>query len=246
MIKWTSIISGAIILFLTSSVSFAQSQAPAPGPPKDSNRIEEKSDKRNQIADPNQRGTVQTPLIVKTLPTQKDKEETEHEAYERHEKPRNERWLTYSTIWLAVVTTFLALFTAYLWDATRKLVRSAEETAKRQLRAFIFGKGFNHGPHLWDGAIREYVFWVTWENVGLTPGIDVCNWIEVKTVPANEEQQIVFAPSNERRPTVMGPRATAQTGFITVPLETMMQRWRNETKIFVWSRVEYRDIFDSI
>lgn len=238
-------IGSVIILFLTSSVSVAQLQAPAQIPLKASNHAEQKSNITNRIAEHSQRGTEKMPLIVRTLPAPKDKEEAEHEVYERHEKPTNERWLTYSTIWLAFVTTFLAIFTAYLWDATRKLVKRAEETARQQLRAFIFGKGFNHAPHIWDGAIREYVLWVTWENVGLTPGIDVCSWVEVKTLPTNEEHQIIFAPSNERRPTVMGPRATTQTAFIAISLEKMMQKWRNETSIFVWSRVEYRDIFDS-
>ena len=227
------------------SISLAQLQPPSPDPLTSTKYIGLKSIQNNQTTTQNQCGTEQEPVVVKILPSAKSIAEADYETYERHEKFTNERRLTWATIWLAIVTTLLAIFTAYLWDATRKIVRSAEETAKRQLRAFIFGKGFNYAPHIWDKTIREYVFWVTWENVGLTPGIDVCNWIEVKSHPANEEQQIVFTPSNERRPAVMGPRATAQTGFITVPLETMMQRWRNETRIFVWSRVEYRDIFDA-
>jgi hypothetical protein len=233
----TSLILAAILLAVAST-SFAQPEQPTPSLSKG------RAEKSSQISNFNQLSTQQLPLIVRTVPAPKDKVQAEHEERESHEQRTRERWITYSTIWLAIVTTFLALFTGYLWDATRKLVRSSEETAKRQLRAFIFGKGFNHGPHIWDGTIREYVFWVTWENVGLTPGIDVCSWMEVKTLPINEDQQIIFAPSPERRPTVMGPRATAQTAFITVPLETMMQRWRNEKRIFLWSRVEYRDIFD--
>jgi len=235
-----------LVVFVLMWSALVHSQNPAPSPLKDSKHVQEKSGKSNQIADHDQRDTKQTaPITVKTIPAPTSKEETNHKAYDRREKATQEWWLTYSTIWLAIVTTALAVFTAYLWAATRNLVRSSEETAKRQLRAFIFGKGFNQGTNSWDGTIREYVFWVTWENVGLTPGIDVCNWIEIKTSGINEEQQIIFAPSNERRPTVMGPRATAQTGFFTVPLETMMQKWRNETRILVWSRVEYRDIFDS-
>ena len=233
-----------LILLIMWAVS-AQSKEPASTPLKSGEHIQPKSEKSNQISETNQRGTEQRPFVVKTLPTPKGKEEADYEAYERHEKPTNERWLTYSTIWLAIVTTILAIFTGYLWNATRKMVRSAEETAKRQLRAFIFGKGFDQGINSWDDKIREYLVYVTWENVGLTPGLDVCSWIDIKTVPAKEEQQIIFAPSSERRPTVMGPRATTQTAFIPIPLETMMQKWRNEIKILAWSRVEYRDIFDS-
>jgi hypothetical protein len=234
-----------VVAIFSVLVSFAQSQPLSPSPITSTKSLEPIFNQSNQTTTQSQNGTEQQPLIVKILPDAKSKAEVEYEIYERQKKSTNEGRLTWATIWLAIVTTFLAVFTAYLWDATRKLVRSAEETAKRQLRAFIFGKGFNYAPHIRDKTIREYVFWVTWENVGLTPGLEVCNWIEVKTLPANEEQQIVFAPSNERMPTVMGPRATVQTGFITVPLKTMMQRWSGEINIFVWSRVEYRDIFDA-
>lgn len=207
--------------------------------------IEAKSPQGNQPPSQKQYGTEQNPLIVTVLPSPKSKAQADYEAYERYEKSKNETRLTWATIWLAIVTTALAIFTGYLWNATRKMVRSTEENAKRQLRAFIFGKGFNHGPNIWDGVVKEYVFWVTWENVGLTPGIDVCNWLQFKAVPQNKEQEIIFTPTTERALAVMGPRATAQTAFITIPLKTMMEKWRNETKIFLWSRVEYRDIFES-
>ena len=227
------------------SISFAESLPPSAGSMSGPEHVISKPVQSDQTTAQKQHGTEQNPLVISVLPSIKSKAETEFETRERNQKSANERWITWATVWLAIVTTLLAIFTAYLWDATRKLAKSAEETAKRQLRAFIFGKGFNFAPHIWDEAIKEYVFWVAWENVGLTPGIDVCNWIEVKTIPKNQEQKVVFTPSHERRPMVMGPRATAQTGYITVPLETMMQRRRNEIQIYVWSRVEYRDIFDN-
>lgn len=151
------IIKIILVLLIAWPLSVA-SQEPSPSPLGRSKHIENKSDQSNKRADDNKYGTEQRPFIVKTITAPKGKEETDYETYERHEKSKNERRLTCATIWLAVVTTFLAIFTAYLWDATRKLVKSAEETAKRQLRAFIFGKGFNHGPNIWDGKIKEYVF----------------------------------------------------------------------------------------
>jgi hypothetical protein len=221
-----------VVALATISNTSAQSQQPPSHPLAATKHIEEKSPQSNQQASQKQYGTEQNPLIVKVLPSPKSKEEANHETYDRHERSRNETRLTWATIWLAFVTTILAIFTGYLWNATRKMVRSTEETAKRQLRAFIFGKGFNHGPNTWDDKIKEYVFWVTWENVGLTPGLDVCSWINFKTAPTNENKSLIFTPT-ERNPVVMGPHATAQSGFITIPLETMMQRWRNEIIIFV-------------
>ena len=235
-----------VVLVITWS-ALLHSQNPVPGPLSSTKHIEPKSSQSNQTASQYQCGTEQKPLIVKVLPSVKSEAEANYEAHERHEKSKNEGRLTWATIWLAIVTTVLAIFTGYLWSATRKMIRSTEETAKQQLRAFIFGKGFNQGPNIWNGTIREYVFWVTWENVGLTPGIDACNWIDVKTFPPNEELQFIFTPPREGKPTstVMGPRTLSKTASIIIPLETMMQKWRNETKILIWSRVEYRDIFDS-
>jgi hypothetical protein len=233
-----------ILVFLIMWPFYAESQKLGPSSFGRTKDIETKLCRGNEVASQKQYSTEQNPLIVKVLPSPKSKEEANHETYDRHEKSTNETRLVWVTIWLAFVTTILAIFTGYLWNATRRMVRSTEETAKRQLRAFIFGKGFNQGTNTWDDKIKEYVFWVTWENVGLTPGLDVCSWINFKTAPTNEKQPIIFA-STERNPVVMGPHATAQTGFITIPLETMMQRWRNEIIILVWSRVEYQDIFDS-
>ena len=242
MKNWIILI-GLTISLLVASMSLAQSQGPIPGPlakkPKPS--------QSNQTTSQNQYGTEQKPLIVKVLPSVKREAEADEEAYERHQKSINETRMAWATIWLAIVTTVLAIFTGYLWNATRKMVLSVQETAKQQLRAYIFGKGFNQGPNIFNDTIREYVFWVTWENLGLTPGIDVCSWINFKTFPIDEKHEILFAASREIEPAplVMGPKATSQTAFISVPLETMMQAWKNKTKILLWSRVEYRDKFDS-
>src|SRR5262245_19756779 len=42
---------------------------------------------------------------------------------------------------LAAFTVILAVATIFLWIATRDLVREAEDTAKRQLRAYVFVSG---------------------------------------------------------------------------------------------------------
>jgi hypothetical protein len=233
------------VLLLSAFVVYAQSQGPTPGPFISSKHIKEKGSKSDKKADSYQRGTEQLPFVIKALPTPKDKDETNYETYERREKPTNERRTLYATVWLAIVTTVLAIFTAYLWLATRKMVKSSEEMAKRHLRAFIFGKGFNCVPDVWDDKIREYVFGVRWENVGLTPGIDVCSWIQLKVRPIDDTEEITFVPSGDRIPTVMGPRSKAETPFLALPLENMIGKWRNEAQIFIWSRVEYRDIFDA-
>jgi hypothetical protein len=34
-----------------------------------------------------------------------------------------------------------------------------------------------------------------------------------------------------------------QSASAIIPLEAILQNWRHQTEIWVWSRVEYRDIF---
>jgi hypothetical protein len=51
-----------------------------------------------------------------------------------------EWWTVVFTGWLTIFTLGLAIYTARLWGATRRLVEGAEDTAERQLRAYVFVK----------------------------------------------------------------------------------------------------------
>jgi hypothetical protein len=150
---------------------------------------------------------------------------------------------------LAGITFLLFLATLALWLATQRLVRSAEKTARAQLRAYVFGKGFESGTNR-EGeifgtlTIREYLVCVIYENVGFTPAIDFHNWIDIQTFPMNEDRNPIFSPRQAAVSIPMGPRATATSRFVAIPLETIIQKWHNETEILVWSRAEYRDAFD--
>jgi hypothetical protein len=153
----------------------------------------------------------------------------------------------------AAATIIIAFFTFTLWRATDRLWQAGErqlghldETAKRQLRAFVFGKGFQPALDLQNGVIKSYIVFAPFENVGLTPANDVRAWIAFKTVPINEEREITFATDAAIIPIPLGPRATAQTGIVFIPLPIMTAAWHNQIKIFIWCRIEYRDIFDDL
>lgn len=152
-----------------------------------------------------------------------------------------------ATVALAFLTFVLAAGTLFLWLATRRLVRGTEKTAERQLRAFVFGQQFSSAPNIFDGKIKEYVFYVRWENVGLTPALAVRSWLSAKTYPLREDREVIFDEhlKHVSAPVVLGPRGTGQSGFYTIPIETLIKRWRNEIAIVIWARVEYHDIFDA-
>ena len=67
---------------------------------------------------------------------------TRVEAASKKEGSQNfvshEWWLVYLTAALAITTLALAAFTALLWKSTGNLVKGAEDTAKRQLRAYVW------------------------------------------------------------------------------------------------------------
>ena len=80
------------------------------------------------IAKAEERGTEASPLTIKILPAQDAAEKAAKEEEHRKEKAHEDSLLASATVWLALVTTALAVFTAFLWNATVKLVREAKRT----------------------------------------------------------------------------------------------------------------------
>jgi hypothetical protein len=140
-------------------------------------------------------------------------------------------------LWLVAAAVFQATATI----GTVALLRRHAVLLREQTRAFVFGKGFQIGHSLWDGALREFVFCVQYENVGNTPATDIRNWIEFRTHPMNEDRVITFTPNAVAGPTVVGPRGAFQSGFITISLDVILENWHRETEVLLWSRIEYRD-----
>lgn len=85
----------------------------------------------NQESAAEQRGSEQSPLFVKAT-SPNTQAERDHEAYEKYEKPANERKITDATIALAWITGILAFFTAALWYATYKLAKDAKTSGETQ------------------------------------------------------------------------------------------------------------------
>src|ERR1019366_2960688 len=85
------------------------------------------------------------------------------------------------------------------------------------------------------------------ENVGTPPATDVQSWIDVQTFPIIDNREPVFVKSADHgSSTVFGPHAKGQSAFRTIPITTMIECWNKKTAIFIWGRVEYRDIFDLV
>src|SRR5258706_12925802 len=89
----------------------------------------------------------------------------------------SEEIIAIGTIGLFLVTAALALYTARLWKATGQLVRGAEDTAERELRAYVCVEKSS------GAEAREDPSWPSFKlvlkNCGKTPAYDVAGWAGV-------------------------------------------------------------------
>jgi len=108
------------------------SQEPAPSAGKSGEKPQAQTTQSQQDS-----GTEQQPLIILSREPPLAQPRNSPAVAKERGKTTNERLLTYSTVWLAAVTTILAIFTGYLWLATKRLVEGAQDTARRQLRAYV-------------------------------------------------------------------------------------------------------------
>ncbi|HTZ21358.1 MAG TPA: hypothetical protein VMC06_10800, partial [Opitutaceae bacterium] len=92
------------------------------------------SESATQAPNNNQRGSRELPLYTRAVKTA---QELNEEAEDRYEKHKSDVWLVRFTGLLTLFTAGLFVATALLWGATKRLVEGGEDTAKRQLRAYV-------------------------------------------------------------------------------------------------------------
>jgi hypothetical protein len=154
-------------------------------------------------------------------------------------------------IWSILPTLVLAFYTARLSKSTDKLWASSEmqsQHTERALlatqRAFVFGQGFSQMVAIQENDIKGYLIFVTFKNVGVTPAVDVRNSMKFTEHRVGDNSEIKFRADKRGPMTVIGPHAPVKSGYMPIPLANMVSLRRGETGIFVWSRIEYRDVFD--
>ncbi len=191
------------------------------------------------------RGTKDFPFVVETLPAQKSQAQADHEHYEHHEKPTLDRWLTYSTIVLAVVTAALAWFTFRLWGATGKLVVGADKTAERQLRAYLWvvpdveGK-FSSISDLCTRGVKLVV-----KNGGQTPAYGVKHFASIGLFESESDlDDMDFSEPGSKFVLNPGAESYLRIGR-SAPLSADDLARINASKAFVyiWGEVRYKDAF---
>ena len=147
-----------------------------------------------------------------------------------------------------LIAAFMALLffaTWQLWLATRRLVRNAELTAERQLRAYLaaFPKTFGAFRANATGSIQWTV-----KNLGQTPAQNISHRYEWAVLPHPLPARHKFdQPSREvacasallpKDETVSLCNAVAP--FTAQQIEAVS---RNESRVHCWGHIEYDDVF---
>jgi hypothetical protein len=121
-------------LFLLSFVCLLWLQSPAPSPRKVSQPKKQQSSTSQEPASSDQRGTEQSPLVVKTLEPVKSQTEAAQVAKERQQKSAHDWW----TVILTGILTFIAFgqLGVYFYQAIklRETVKAAGEQSKAMER----------------------------------------------------------------------------------------------------------------
>ena len=151
-------------------------QTPTPGEP--SHIPKQQTARENKKATADKRGTQESPLIIKVLPSQNINGEADKVAKHQEKKATTEWWLVILTGGFVAFTAGLFVVTGLLWRAAERLVKSAENTARRQLRAYIAIK--EDDEPLQDISMPDnghaLEIHMVMKNVGQTPAFKLSQW----------------------------------------------------------------------
>jgi len=130
--------------------------------------------------------------------------------------------------------------------AAEAAVSVAQDTARRQLRAYVCVAGLirTKDPGEPDGP--GFAIWIDVKNVGQTPAYDLFHWakIDVREFPLNGGFDIYCVESPSRCIISSGDKNIAFTAFKRdlTPLEEQAIL-ANGKAIYVYGEIDYRDIF---
>jgi hypothetical protein len=148
----------------------------------------------------------------------------------------------YSGALLVAFTALLALATGFLWLATRDLVKGAEETAKKQLRAYVI-------PFKGDvqrfGISEPPKASVRIRNAGQTPAYRMTAW--VKIAKGNLSGNDFSTPDIPLHPDILGPgmeRSIEASALRPLTSEERAAVVQGTETVYVFGEIRYWDAFN--
>lgn len=237
-----------LLLLLVLSAGIAQSQEPPKAP-----RVEAKQKAENSPKSQDQSKAI--PPVAEpaaTAPPQTTQAKTSKagEHAQNSGEEGTEFWSPFFGYRLKVTDTLLVLFTAMvfgatwlLWRATDKLVTGAEDTARRQLRAYV---GIEKLESEWGRPQGDLVTTVRVKNSGQTPAYNVVLRNTVALVSTVGPRTFEEPPENARRPmstlaaggaTEMLPKTNELTDRDCAAIRSGIMN------LYLYGRIDYTDVF---
>ncbi len=223
-------VAAFILLIIFSVPSYGQTPTPpiATDKPKTQNANPQKKPSSEQ------RGTEQAPLIIKILPSPSDEKPTESTANEQQGHPADWWWDRSPEILLAIATFGL-------WIATRQLVRGSENTARRQLRAYV---GI-HVASLTQPLLGTIRVRIEVKNTGHTPAYNVRTWSFLGIFDPPPEVPKFITGEKTDIYSMIGSGAVIELHDGREGLKhDVINGITNGTKpIYFWGEIRYQDVF---
>lgn len=231
-----AIVACSLAFFISSSNSYPQPQSKA----------------ENKPATQDKRGTQESPLIIQGEVTTKAADKTEHDRQQEEEKIEIERSLAkYAGLTAAItgvlvlVTGVLAFVTTKLWKSTSELVNGAEDTAKRQLRAYVSVTptgvaSFAVGKIVTLDCVTK--------NHGQTPAFEISHTVGIDSFenPLPSGFQYPPAPLVVNTNSTLFPRSQMFSWFYcprTLTADEVENIATNRWRLHLWGETSYRDAF---
>lgn len=171
---------------------------------------------------------------------------------EKREQPKEPFWqravddpVAAFTMALTVFTGILAFATFYLWKSTERLVVGAEDTAERQLRAYVLVDKCR----IADLEVgKEPTARVEIKNFGQTPAYDLTQTclIRIEGFPLEKEWILKEPADGEAAKSILGPQGVLITGSRYGALLSQMQidaLASGHYAMYVFGRIRYSDAF---
>ena len=150
---------------------------------------------------------------------------------------------------LAVLTALLVAVTGGLWVATRSLVKGAETTAQRQLRAYVFVEGEERPDHVPIIDAIQGMISVPFviRNRGLTPAYKMRRWTRVEILPYPLTAPLEMNPISGSVPLDLGPStpvyisAVRKRAWSTAEINGTLS---GRLRIYIYGQIDYFDTFE--
>lgn len=236
----------AVVIMFLSGLAIAQSQPAVQVPAKGSSQPQTKPEKIHHESTKDLREINESPLVVDIPPAPNTEKLAERKNEQENEKSSLDRLIAWSTVALAVITFFLALFTAKLWKSTGDLAKGAEDTAKRQLRAYLSAQP-NYIFSFDSTKLVEIKFTIV--NHGQTPASQVqsAGFIDIFPYPLPSNYPLPNLPIVSKSKSVIHPNEVFHTHvfagrlFTTNEIDQSVQG--TQFRIYVFGKVNYVDAF---